>query len=170
MLGRRVIAPRHVVLVQELDEGGWWADPAVDLDRSDPAKYIESYYDLKHLTAKGGEQWSTFKVRSLTRRQKDAIEGLSVRQTATWVVRSGLLGHSEFNLMNADGEVLPVAQPERKQNGEFGEMVTEKWLDDVNLPSIVLLGLCRTILNLSEAQLPLSGRSEPQSGPPDPDE
>lgn len=163
MIGRRAFGQRKIVLAWEHD-GVYVVDPAIDIDKSDLRQYHESFFDLSHLSIRPGERPTFFSVRPMTRRQKDAIDGLRLREAASWVWRCGIVGFENYQILATDGTVKDADQPDAAQNGAFGMMASEKWLDELNLPHIHLATIAMMIRHLSEADLPLSKCSAPPSG------
>jgi|ETNvirnome_2_300_1030623.scaffolds.fasta_scaffold00529_11 hypothetical protein len=140
-------------------------DPAVDVehDDTDLIAYRDSFFDAKHLKFKDGEEPSWFSIQPLTRRQKEAADEMMPRKRAAWDIRAGLID-CHFRYVDSDGQTKDVQQPERLNNGRLGKMVTEGWMDKVNLPSELLHALSYMVRHISEATVPLSSGSSKESG------
>lgn len=165
MIGRRALGQRRIIFADETDGGIAVADSAVDVPKSDLKKYRESLYDTSHLVLIPGERPTYFTVRPLTRRQKDAIDGMSTREACEWIWRCGMISFENYRIQATDGSEYDAPQPDVVTNGTFGSMASERWIDDVNPPQAHLLPIAAMIRRISEAELPLSKPSVPQSGP-----
>lgn len=164
-LGKRVLRPIKAVMAIPAGKGIEIIDPAIDVSKSDIEKYWESIFDIKHITFYPGESPTWFTLTPLTRRQKDAVDvAIGERQAASWYIRCSLLSMDNYTIIDSNGKVIEAPQPDRQQRGRAGEMASEEWLDKVNFPAEHRTGLFLIINHISEAQLPLSVRSEPQFG------
>jgi len=52
------------------------------------------------------------------------------------------------------------------KEGELGDLITSKWMDEVHFQSDIMTSLAIMIWAISEVHLPLSRPSEQQSGDP----
>lgn len=172
MIGRYKIGPRRVVIAAVIQvpgkDGGITdvtiADPAIDLAKSNLAEYKESLYDEKHLAYFEGEKPSYFTIQPLTRRQKDAADGMSPRQTAAFFIRCAVTAIDGYQIQDAGGAVVDAPQPKRKDNGSLGAMAQESWVDKLDMPTDFLFALSYMIRTISEASPPLSRPSELPAG------
>jgi hypothetical protein len=162
MLKHRAYGARRVVIALELTTGEHFVDEAVDVEKSDLTKYAESHFDTKYLTFKDGIEPTYFKLKSLTRNQRDAVADMNDRKAANYRVRCSLLGFEnyDYKIVNADGSETDLTQPERKDG-----KITQAWFDNANLPDMHLVALNLIIQMLSEASFPLSSASKRPSGP-----
>jgi len=173
MISRYRVGPRRVVIAASIpvsrDDGGSvdvpLVDMAVDLDASDLKAYRDSLWDTKHLFFVEGEQPTWWTIHPLTRRQKDAAEGMTPRQRAAFYIRCSVSKVENYPLIEEDGTRAEIAQPKRKQNGSLGIMAQESWVDKLDLPEEYLHAFAHMIRVISEAGDPLASKSEPPSGP-----
>ena len=165
MLGKRVLRPIRAVIAVPAVKGIEVIDPAIDVANSDIEKYWESMFDIKHIQFFPGEQPTWVTLTPLTRRQKDAVDvALGERQAASWYIRCSVVSIDNYTIINDSGSSVEIPQPDRKRRGRSGEMASEEWLDRVNFPAEHRTALFLMTHHISEAQLPLSVRSEPQPG------
>lgn len=162
-LSKRVTGPRRCVVAFQIPNAVPIIDPAVNLEKSDLVAYKESLWDTKHIRFIEGESPTWFVIQPITRRQKEASEGLSDSQRATWYVRCGLINCENYILYKDDGQE-DAGTPDRAANGSFGLMVTEDWINRVNFPQDHMLALFLMIHTLSEAQGPTLAASSKPSG------
>jgi hypothetical protein len=157
MISRKIVGPRWVAIAVQNNDITI-IDPAIDLDNSNIKDYEESLFDVKHLKALPGEQWSLFEIKPLTRRQKDALDSYDAdaqsRMRAAWAIRCGLTGTKNYQIV-ANGGSSEIGLPEIKQNGAMGAMITEGWMDKFDMPELFLYGLASMIRKISEASGPL---------------
>ena len=173
---RQIIGPRQVALVvieapPFVPELLMAFDSAVDLTRTDYGKYKESLYDRRHLAIKEGQRPSLFTIQPLTMAQKlsapAANEGLS---RAAFFVRCGLTRIDEYSI-EINGDSRPIPQPDRRKNGQLGDMATPEWLLECGLSEEDIRALGFMIAHISEAQSPLatsSGDLSTHGGPKSP--
>lgn len=140
-------------------------DPAIDVDRSDLVAYRDSFWDTAHLVVKQGEEPSWFEMVQMTARQLDACDGMSAgsRKRAAWNIRAALRDCG-LKYRDRNGVLRDVQKPKLKENGSFGQMVTEKWMSQVNLPPEIIYGLSHMIQHNTEGLDPLSRSSDTPSG------
>lgn len=140
-------------------------DPAVDVEASDLDAYWENLFNGQHLALRPGESPTWVTIKPLTRRQKEAADAaFGERQLASWYLRCGLVAVENFYVYGPEGKDTPIQPVAFEDRGPLGQLVTEKWLDEVNFPSIVRNALFYMIAHLSEARAPLSKPSGPPAG------
>jgi hypothetical protein len=147
MLKRKVLDPVRLVLA---------VDPAVDMERSDYKKYQETW-DLKHLVYHEGQQPTVFVVNQLTCRQKLFIHGMSnIVERAVLAVRLGLVAVENYGIVKPDGGTILLEQPKRQPYSEYGDAITEEWMESARFLVEELLAIGGCILIITEARPPLS--------------
>lgn len=168
MLGRKATSNREVVLAVKFGDGDGAsivADGAVDQDHTDFDAYKESLWDMKHVKIADGETPTVFTIRPLTKAQKDAVDGIDgSRAKAQHYLKYGLVDVRGYRLEGPDGKTIDAPRPTHRSNGKLGMVVPDEWFDEVDLPAEHLMALFSMIAYISEAQVPLSKRSRPQSG------
>ena len=169
-LGRRILDRRRVVIAfwQEGTSEALLVDPAVDLDKSDLAAYRKSLWDPGKLVLRDGEQPTWFTIKPLSRRQVRYASTLR-HETVEWadfVVRAGLCLVENYQLQKDTGERVQMPTVTVAKEGELGDLITSKWMDEVHLQSDIMTSLAIMIWAISEVHLPLSRPSEPPSGDP----
>lgn len=161
-IGKRVATARKVILE---------SDPSI-LPGSDYAKYRDSLYDEKHLTLDPVNEATRFNINQLGDIQKDGVEalytalGTPTRRAAKIAMRCSLIGISNFILTKVDGSVVTEHVPARQDGGVLGAVITEKWMEDLNIPGDYLSELYKEINAFSEVKLPLSMPSGAPAGEP----
>jgi hypothetical protein len=111
------------------------ADPAIDIEASDIKAYWDSNFDEQHLVLKNGEEPTRFTIAQLNRPQKEAIDAMpGARVISSWYMRASVLAITNYEITDDAGEQMQVPLPDRKDQGKFGEMASEKWTNDLNLP------------------------------------
>ncbi len=162
-LGRRAAKPTKIVIALPGEDG--LVDPAIDIENSDIEEYWESLFNIEHIKFNKGQKPTYFTIKPLTRRQKDAVDVLTGEKAlASWYIRCSLIKLYNYHIMDGDGKVGDAPHPAIKKHGEVGEIATEGWLDKVNFSSDVKNVLCLAIMSMSEAKIPLSKPSDPESG------
>jgi len=163
MIGKYIVGPRRVAIAYKMNDV-IVADPAIDILQSNLDHYQSSLFELEWLKYLPGEKPSLFTIQPLTRRQKDAAESMSMRERSAWYLRCSLLGTSNYQVLKQDNSLSEIASPERIQNGSYGLMAPEMYIDELDLPEQYLLGLMLMIRHISEAQIPISAASSKPSG------
>ena len=178
MITRFRTGPRRVVIAASIpvsgDDGGVTnvplMDPAVDPEASDLKAYRDSLWDPKHLSFVEGDQPTWWTINPLTRRQKDAAEGMKARERASFYIRCSVSKVEGYQIMEPDGTISEVSQPKRKQNGSLGIMSQDSWVDKLDMPEELLHALALMIRVISEAGDPLARKSDAPSEPTRSDE
>jgi len=156
-LGRRVLPDGWLVL-----EG----DSAVG-PKADWRAYMDDF-DEKHLDLKPGEEPTRFLVHQLSPAQKKNVDPLPRGFGRDWAVtRCGLRALKNYLIEKGGQQTCPEAV-RFEDAGELGHVVAEDWMLSWSPHRSQLQTLAILIWRFSEPDLPLSKRSEPGSGPPDP--
>ena len=175
MIGRYKLGSRRIVIAALIPvttpDGGsrelLIKDDAVDADLSDLGAYQDSYFDTKHLKFTEGEEPTYFTIQQLTRRQKDAVETIPEnmpRERSAFYIKCAVSRVDGFKICDEEGNIIDLPQPKRKSNGRLGAMAQDSWVDKMDLHTNLLIALAVHIKAFSEADVPLSKPSEPQSG------
>lgn len=156
-LGKRVRLPTKVILP---------SDTSIADDESDYDAYVESLYsDESTLTLRPEDPPTRWNIRQLTSEQKDAVEAQGdPRKIAFMSIRCALLGVEHYQVEEPDGSVHDPAPPYTLNAGRLGTILQERWLHELNLPDEHILELFAAIRRFSNATVPLSQHSGPQSG------
>ena len=147
MLKARVLDPVKLVLR---------IDPAIDHEKSNYEKYAE-HYDMQHLVFKTGETPSIFTINQLKHGQRNKIYSVDDMMTkASMAVRCGLVDVENYWVIRSDGSQHQVESPKRAQYGEWGNIITEEWMESSHLLTDELIAIGGSIIQISEARAPLS--------------
>lgn len=153
MLGKRITAIRKVILE---------CDPCIV--GGDYKKYKAELFDEDLLELDPEDKPTYFKIRQLSDKQKDAIAGeTSTRKQAKLAIRCALTGVENYLIQTDTGE-KSCASIDFEDHFLCGRIVSQDWLDALNMPTAQMLDLYLCIDHLSEAQLPLSKRSAVLAG------
>lgn len=157
MIGRSVRTPKQVILR---------GDDAVDWDKSDWTKYVESGFEPQHLVLLPGGQPTTFTIGQLTRPQQIVHEGRGGGALGEdFMIMCGLHSIDGYVIVKPDGRQLVISGPaDREKTGTLDMTCTTKYLDDLCLTPSQRHDLAEAIRANSEAPLPLSRPAGEGSG------
>ena len=126
--------------------------------------YLKAHYDVSKLELKKGHIPTKFYVKRINRNARERVRAFEDGDPArtSFLVRCGLVRLVGFKVYHEDGEteIPPVTHEESSQ---YGLMVTQKWLNDADLPPFIEEFLAASIDALSQAQLPFSPKSDTPS-------
>jgi hypothetical protein len=118
--------------------------------------YTDAGYDVEKLDLEGKP--AVFVLAPLTRRHKihrDNATNDRMRQEAT--VQLGLRAISGYEIEDASGNVteLAIGDDDRRDLGEAGKMLNDKWMDRANLRDMEVEILAAVIERITELEAPL---------------
>lgn len=156
-IGRSVRAPKQVILR---------GDNAIDWERSDWDQYVESGFDAQHLAVLPGQTPTTFTIGQLTYPQSVALDGLRNESAgADLLIRCGLRSLHNYVVIKPDGrEHVISGEPPLTPVGTLGNVISDKWMDELGLLPSQRDALAALIRKNSEASIPLSKPSGGGSG------
>lgn len=143
MLGKQVLLPKWIVLKN---------DPAIDLYQSDYTNYILSLFDESYLTFVKDKVPTKFLINQLTFLQKNLINSqINIRDKILLTVRYSLSGISNYLIETEDSSRLINAV--ETNNVSLGQIIEERWLQEVDFNSDLLIELSLLILYFSDSSL-----------------
>lgn len=143
MLGKQVLLPKWIVLKN---------DPAIDLYQSDYTNYILSLFDESYLTFVKDKAPTKFLINQLTFLQKNLINSqINIRDKILLTVRYSLSGISNYLIETEDSSRL--INTVETNNVSLGQIIEERWLQEVDFNSDLLIELSLLILYFSDSSL-----------------
>lgn len=169
MIGRYSTGSRKVAIAIKFDkdegESTVLVDPALDYEKTDLAKYEESYYDDQYLTICDNDQPTWFHIQPMTHKQRTHVGGLDGYDKFLMALRFGLTGVDNYYHQNVTtGEKDFVPPVKRGNYSGMGGAVTEAWLKEADFFTDLVLSLGIMVMRISEASSPLSRGSKQPSG------
>jgi len=156
MIGRRELGAKTVVVP---------GDTAIEESTGAWTKYREEY-DIDELTIKPGMEPTFFTLEPMTRRVKKFVYSIedNTYEHDDAVIRAMLTRVVNYEIETESGDVSMIEQPERKSLGTLGQMVTDEYMEKLNLPREVHQCLAIFGRAISEARPLSSTRSDKPAG------
>lgn len=143
MLGKQALLPKWIVLKN---------DPAIDLYQSYYTNYILSLFDESYLTFVKDKVPTKFLINQLTFLQKNLINSqINIRDKILLTVRYSLSGISNYLIKTEDSSRL--INTVETNNVSLGQIIEERWLQEVDFNSDLLIELSLLILYFSDSSL-----------------
>lgn len=173
MFRRAATGPREVVLAYVHDNDQVFADPSVDVEKSDLRKYREALFAPESLEEcivfHPGERPTKWTIQPGTRRQKRYASALARTSAGefidAWLLFCVLRVGERVEVFGDGTERSLSIQPDRKdRGGDLGVSASEDWLDRVKLLDEERMGLSLMAQHITDPAVPLSRASAQPSG------
>lgn len=107
-------------------------------------------FDQKYLTFVEGKKPTIFRLKQLTHEQKIKRAQLIAAERPDYIIKCGLISIENY-FINKNGIDVEVSKIDRDKEG----LITQKWINDLNLPIEYMHTVSAAILRISELTTPL---------------